>query len=370
MYAHSVQIGPEFFRKTFDDYSDRYWAFAREIMQNSIDCGSRNIIVQIRQDLGAGITRVVVTNDGEPMIDKILVEKLLSLGSSGKDFAEGKVGGFGKAKEMLYFAHEAYTIRSGAWIVAGSGAGYDLIPSPESVKGTISDVLWKGFRQDDLVAAFDTFIRLCSPGMKVMFWLNGVQIRGEVRIGDVERTLNDEHGTPWADVRLSNSRKAKYLVRIGGIPMIWGHCDYRGLVVLDLHGTSASKMTSNRDALKYPFGNQFSDFITKITIDKHTAFKLEKATYKRFRGNKLTGQMIDPKATAEQSVPEAVRIAAYAEAQPSKGAPASSSRTWAARRPWPRCSGTSSSSRIASAASCPGSSTRIRWRSPITPTGS
>ena len=40
MYAQSVTIGPEFFVKSFNDYRDKFWAFAREIMQNSIDCGS------------------------------------------------------------------------------------------------------------------------------------------------------------------------------------------------------------------------------------------------------------------------------------------------------------------------------------------
>lgn len=37
MYAQSVTIGPEFFAKSFNDYRDKFWAFAREILQNSID---------------------------------------------------------------------------------------------------------------------------------------------------------------------------------------------------------------------------------------------------------------------------------------------------------------------------------------------
>src|SRR5207237_5940442 len=81
-YASSVTIGPEFFGKSFNDYRDKYWAFAREIMQNSIDCGSRSIDISIREMPDDDATLVVVRNDGEPMTEDILVGKLLSLGSS------------------------------------------------------------------------------------------------------------------------------------------------------------------------------------------------------------------------------------------------------------------------------------------------
>src|ERR1700675_3686283 len=100
MFANSVTIGPQFFSKAFNDYSNKYWAFAREILQNSIDCGSTEISIRVAEDLSGG-TIVPVNNDGEPMSSDVLVNKLLSLGASGKDF-KGSVGGFGKAKEILY----------------------------------------------------------------------------------------------------------------------------------------------------------------------------------------------------------------------------------------------------------------------------
>src|ERR1700722_14896336 len=95
MYAQSVTIGPEFFVKSFNDYRDKFWAFAREIMQNSLDCGSTAIDIKIIEVPDDDCTLVVVHNDGAPMTSEILVDKLLSLGSSGKDF-QGAVGGFGK----------------------------------------------------------------------------------------------------------------------------------------------------------------------------------------------------------------------------------------------------------------------------------
>src|SRR3954453_21682572 len=146
-YANSVTIGPEFFGKSFNDYRDKFWAFAREILQNCIDCGSRQIDISIQEMPDDNTTFVTVRNDGVPMTEDILVNKLLSLGSSGKDF-QGAVGGFGKAKEILYFAHQSYAIVAGAGRVAGSGAGYDIAQAG-FIEGTRSSVTWKGCLSDE-----------------------------------------------------------------------------------------------------------------------------------------------------------------------------------------------------------------------------
>lgn len=312
-YAHSVAIGPEFFRKAFDDYSNRYWAFAREIMQNSIDCGSRNIDVVVEEDDETGMTRVIVTNDGAVMDDDILVNKLLSLGSSGKDFKAGAVGGFGKAKEILYFAHAAYSIQSGDWIVTGSGAGYDLARNDVYAHGTISDVAWQGLHRGDLATAFLRFIKMCPADSPIRFTLNGDRIRPTIRAGEINRTL-DHDGQTWAEVRLSKSEFGRYVARAGGIPMFHGNCDHRGLVVVDLLGTSASKMTSNRDGLKWPYSSQFNDFITAVAVDRSTAFKLEEAVYTKFAGKKLNEKGEGAVPAVEEDDDGAIRVAARVEA--------------------------------------------------------
>ncbi len=286
MYAHSVQIGPEFFRKAFDDYSDRFWAFVREIMQNSLDCGSTRIAISFRHDDDNNNTVVMVENNGTAMTNEILVNKLLSLGSSGKDFQAGAVGGFGKAKEILYFAHRKYTIVSGDWFVLGSGAGYNLTGHTPTHPGTTSIVTWEGQVADVLRREFRRFVRLCSPGRKVKFEMDGETLRPGLRVGEVQRTLHHE-GRDWAEVRLSRSEPGLMVVRIGGIPMFHQRCDYSGTVVLDLAGPSVDTLTSNRDGLKYPYRSQFSDFVTTIAVDRTTAFKLERATYERFAGEKL-----------------------------------------------------------------------------------
>jgi hypothetical protein len=312
-FDRAVQIGPEFFKKAFQDYSNRFWAFAREIMQNSLDCGSRLIQISMEYDPKLDETRVLVANDGEPMTEDILVNKLLSLGSSGKDFQEGAVGGFGKAKEILYFAHQRYVIVSGDHWVEGSGAGYNIVRRDLHHKGTMSNVVWAGDVKSELMEAFQRFMSLCPADLKVKVILDGSEVKGRVKVGQVERVLTSDDEGPWADVRLSKSEAGSYLVRIGGIPMFRGNCDYRGLVVLDLHGTSATRMTSNRDGLKWPYSSQFSDFLTTVAVDRTTAFKLEKAAYKRFAGRKLNVRV--PGEPAPVVADEAAGIAVAARSE-------------------------------------------------------
>jgi hypothetical protein len=284
-FANSVTIGPKFFQKAFNDYANRYWAFVREILQNSIDCGSTEISIEVQSEAISGTTKVVVINNGEPMSSDTLVNKLLSLGESGKDF-QGSVGGFGKAKEILYFAHRDYTIVTGGLHVHGSGAGYNLEQAAVPQEGTLSLVTWEGEHRDALLEQFKRFIELCGTGDKVRFYLNRERVKPKHAAGVLNRTL-DRDGKPWAEVRLTTVEKNLLVVRIGGIPMFYKRVEFKGTVQVELTGTSGQRLTSNRDGLRWPFCDRLTELVTSIAIDKKTVFKLEKAEYTRYRGPKL-----------------------------------------------------------------------------------
>lgn len=288
VYAHSVAIGPEFFKKAFHDYSDKYWGFAREILQNSIDCGSRNIhirVMEVDPDGERPRTLVTVGNDGAPMTREILVDKLLSLGSSGKDFQSGSVGGFGKAKEILYFAHDRYEIVSGEWVVRGSGAMYDLTPLGGFREGTKSAVWWNGTAHvPRLRTAFERFVALC--GAKCIFILDGVELKPGVIRKEQLRPL--EHGgKAWANAYSTRAFDHQLVVRVNGIPMFRQDCDYRKGLILELVGASSETLTSNRDGLRWPYSDALAKLITQVAVDRRTAFKLETAVYERYEGPKL-----------------------------------------------------------------------------------
>jgi hypothetical protein len=314
-YAHSVAIGPEFFKKAFHDYSDKSWAFAREILQNSIDCGSGTIRIWVGK-VGTDddpATHVTVENDGAPMTREIIVDKLLSLGSSGKDFQAGSVGGFGKAKEILYFAHDRYEIESGVCVVKGSGAMYDLGDSNSFRHGTRSDVRWRGDHHHNLRSAFKRFVELCGCA-KVKFFLDSEELTpGVVRKHHVRDLEKD--GKVWARVHTTTAFDHQVVVRVGGIPMFSEKCDYRKGLVLELEGASSETLTSNRDSLRWPFAGELSSLITKVAVDRRSAFKLEEVVYQRLAGPKLQRKPDEP----ESSKPGVLVALAAKVAEPESG---------------------------------------------------
>jgi hypothetical protein len=271
MYAQSVTIGPEFFVKSFNDYRDRYWAFAREILQNSIDCGSTAIDIKVTEVPQEDCTLAIVRNDGAPMTREILVGKLLALGSSGKDF-RGAVGGFGKAKEILYFAHRSYTIASGTYRVSGSGAGYDLDEGP-FFHGTRSAVAWGGLVAEPLRAQFRRFIELCDR-RQCRFTLDGEAIRPRLPRFHSERSLVHE-GKEWAQLGVCKFEENLLLVRIGGLPMFTERSTFKRTIVLELTGQSSERLTANRDGLRYPFSSKLRELITQLAVDRRSALKRE-----------------------------------------------------------------------------------------------
>ena len=151
----SFKIGREFFAKAKADYADWRWSWAREISQNSMDCGASRIDIIIQRQ--GENTQIAVSNDGQPMTPDILVNKFLTLGGSAKD---GGVGGFGKAKELLVACHLHWSIRTGSLLAEGEGGEYELTSGLDPLNGTTTTVLMDGDEVDRLVSMFKR--SLCS----------------------------------------------------------------------------------------------------------------------------------------------------------------------------------------------------------------
>lgn len=310
MAARHITIGPEFFAKARNDYDNWHWALIREFFQNSIDCGSANIHVEIRESAGSTILKV--WNDGDPMSESILIDKLLCLGGSGKNF-EGTTGGFGKAKEILYFCHECYTIRSGNLRVDGAGASYDLT-TDDYIDGTFSEISIEGYHEHELLKQIDTF---CTVGQwSGTFHVNGEAKEASMRKGSPRRDLG------FGKVYTNRSMKYRMIVRINGVPMFITSTGFDRCVIVELKGASNEVMTSNRDGLVSPFRNELSDFVTELSVDKRSALKNRNRgpRYKEYRGTKLCHQQamnVAAVVAAEpEAEPEAVPVSQYPESTP------------------------------------------------------
>ena len=278
MAARHVTIGPEFFAKSRNDYDNWRWALVREFFQNSIDCCSSKI--QLDVQLVDNDTVITVTNDGVPMDEDILVHKLLSLGSSGKNFTGGTTGGFGKAKEILYFCHEWYDIRTADLKVAGSGASYDITSGHDYVDGTISRIMIKGDHVEDILTQARRFLDFAQ--VDCQWVINGERSSSCLRKGSPRRNLG------FGTVYTNRTFNYVMVVRINGIPMFTYPTGLDRCVVVELHGNSNDVLTSNRDGLVHPFKGELSSFITELSVDKRSALRKSAVPrYVHYSGSKL-----------------------------------------------------------------------------------
>lgn len=277
-----VKIGPEFFAKAKNDYANWQWAWVREILQNSIDSlrgrADKKIVIDIAE-IGDHTT-VYVSNNGEPMTEDILINKLLALGGSGKNF-DGSVGGFGLAKNLLYFCHNNYQIRSGYLGVDGSGASYDLNTYDLFVDGTTSRVEMSGKLQNALALQIDAFAKYAQWDGELV--VNGAKLHCGMQKGSRRRDLS------FGTVYTNKSDINKLVVRINGIPMFFEWVDLDRCVVVELNGISSDVMTSNRDSLVYKHRQELSDWLRTLAVDKRKALKVQdKVRYQHFNGERFS----------------------------------------------------------------------------------
>ncbi len=275
----TVGIGPQFFKKSLNDYRDWLWAMPREALQNSMDAPhSKNI--HVWTELKDGNTVFSWGNDGDPMSKDELVGKLLTLGESGKDF-QGTVGGFGAAKLILLFSHLHYEIYTGHFYVNGSGGNYTLEERDHYYPGTLTKVTVEGDKRQNLLDNLRVF--LCMS-----------QWHGNIKVENQDFTEKMKKGSrrrefDWCTIYTNKSITNRMVVRIHGIPMFYRYVDCNGrCIVVELKVADATVLQSNRDALKSEYQAQLDAFIDEITVDKASALKDDEPHYTHFHGNKLT----------------------------------------------------------------------------------
>jgi len=269
-----VKIGPKFFRNELKDYSDWVFAFAREIMQNSVDAGSKNIRCSV--ELVGGNTVLTILNDGSVMDRDVILGKLFALGESGKDMANS-VGGFGKAKILLYMAQESYEVHSGNIKVVGCGGDFDVFDSDVYIDGVCSRVVVGGDFVDRFLKAFK--LVACYSKWNGNFILNGEQFDANLNKGRFRRDVSC--GRVFTNNCVSNIM----LIRVGGLVTAVYRSQYKGCVVIELH--NSSYLTSNRDGLQFNYRVEIDQFVSDISTNRRKAFEQPAVELEVFDGVKL-----------------------------------------------------------------------------------
>jgi len=254
--------GEYFLKMAKHDYSSYRVALPREFYQNSIDAGATRI--DVCWDVEKRMIEVV--DDGCGMDKDTIENKLLVLGGSKK--AEGSVGAFGKAKELLFFSWARYEIDTLEWKVRGSGAEYSVSKNGQRVNGTRVRIFIQPEEKFEWLV--DTFLGVASRmETRTKIYVNGQRVQCEKYKG----TLKKEDA--WCSIYQTKCRESAYMsVRIHGIWMFdmyvgSGH----GELVAELKRSSLDALTSNRDGFKSDWRQAAERLVADLLINPNSALK-------------------------------------------------------------------------------------------------
>ena len=284
-----------FFKMAKLDYKAWHHALPREFYQNSVDAGASLIEVTTKPDT----RRITVSDNGCGMDYATIKEKLLVLGGSKK--ADGNVGAFGKAKEILFFSWQKYHIRTQDLLVTGEGANYTIERVNDWQDGTVCSIwIWDDEDFNEVELGFDYVARRFEVDSTIK--LNGIPVETSLNRGVLIRSMK------WANVYLNESVKSYYVgVRIEGQWMFheWLSGAYDiGSITLEVHGNSIQCLTSNRDSLKGKYSNRFRKLMEEFIIETKSALEPDIVKIReKFTG---AGRVVVNKAKAKEKIVEYV----------------------------------------------------------------
>lgn len=241
--AFKIDVPGDYFARTAArEYADDAGlAVVREFAQNSCDAGCTVFA------LGFQSGWIYAVDNGRGCDAKTLREKVLRPLESQK--GEGSVGGFGKAKELLYFANEEWEIRTRDILVKGSYLNVteftEGLPMAEgfTAKVKFPEALWRKAYEN----ARDFFEASERPG--VTWMLSGNKVM--TRVTRTKRAAKD-FGFAKAYVNRDNGDTYMYL-RTKGLLTGKRYCYHPrevGQIVMEITGESIDLLTPARDNFK------------------------------------------------------------------------------------------------------------------------
>ncbi|MEK6832563.1 MAG: ATP-binding protein [Nanoarchaeota archaeon] len=253
-----VSIGPEFFKRIRRDYRDWKMAFFRELIQNSVDAGSKNIFFTTNREEN----KIICEDDGCGMDKDIIINKFLVLGETTKTDGQ-TIGGFGRAREIICFANKAYEIKTKNIFVKGSGSNFTVEEVNEYQKGCKISIWFD--KEEDVE-------RIKNEGIKYI---------GDCRIYNVDiyhdgikyeskfpRRMQEFTTFDWG--RLVVTKKIHdpfFYVMVRGVMMFkeWIGSDFSHRVVAEITDPNpCNVLTSTRDSLVYEKMKDLSDVVSKF----------------------------------------------------------------------------------------------------------
>jgi len=256
-----VNIPKDYFNKTAKrEYV--FWARAliREFLQNSVDAGSSTIKFKFRRSH----LSLVVQDDGCGMDKDIILSKLLALGGSHKQ--QGAVGGFGKAKEILFFAWNSYAIHTKCWLVEGEGSEYSVREVSQYYNGTRCVIYF--YNEQEFNAALTAAIEyLPRNEVDADIYLNSSKV--SYAFGSKKKVRQFK----WGTIYTCDAFSKDVSVRVNGLEMHKRYTTSRlkNQIIAELNGYSTKVLVSNRDTINHKYSCEIQGFLSELAINPISA---------------------------------------------------------------------------------------------------
>jgi len=295
-----IQISNEFFKKERNNYTDWPFAFWRELFQNSIDAGAKNIDISTKQT-DEDHTFVSFNDDGCGFTSETRDNVFFCLGKTDK--GEGTIGGFGKARIVVCFSQHNYQIISQDWRCTGSGSSYEIHPFKGYYKGcsVIVDVdtsdLHPRMKDNSIEVAF---IECClydylnTTQMNCRVTINGIVYSGGLH----KRRLAKRLSFGYIFTNKSGRFKGYLVVRVSGVTMFKRYIGGSSVqVVLEIDPKNSREvLLSNRDMLHQEYQDELDKFTQMLAVDKTSALRDNYQRFYFYQGSpKITRRKIERK---------------------------------------------------------------------------
>lgn len=358
---------PKLFWQTRRLDGHRNWPFAfwRELFQNSVDAGAKEIDIRMgteprigsfgRPSNGGSIIRVVFADDGVGMTEDTIRNVFLEPGRSTKSTGTS-VGGFGTARTLLCFSQDRYEIHTNGLVVEGDGSEYILERAAEAAaragdptfrerslsfagrQGCVfvmdvdpeeTEYSWRNVSEDKLRQELFNFVDLSQLDLRAVR-LNGGLLEGGLKKAAARTKLSAPGCENFASVHTSQTDKARFkgrvIVRVKGLAMFHESVssnDTQIILELDPARTKAL-LTDSRDDLKDGPSWALRSFVQDLTVNRREALH-DKTGDKEWT---LDGELGDARAEPEplelvgsKPVPEVLETLAASSAVASKASP-------------------------------------------------
>lgn len=258
MSKSSITISPRFFATELQNYSCPRSAVVRELLQNCADSTGCTKI-----DFEFGTDWIGVKDNGKGMNRDTLINKFLTIGATGKEGDTETTGGFGKAKIILAFAQESYSILSHDYKLEGVGGDYEILDNPEFTRGCHFKIHTKETNWERHIKKV-----LSKCNLKQVVTINGEVHKSTISRGRWARSLS------FGEVWVNKSQDRGIIVRVNGVFMFETYCDAPAQVIIEINPEiSRDVLLSNRDSLVYQYQKELNQFVNELASESISALK-------------------------------------------------------------------------------------------------